>query len=193
MTGFAVTVRSNVRAVVMDITAGAAECTPAVVRALNKTADQAKTRASREIRKAGYNLKAADVKAAINVKRASAGNLTASVVAKGRPIPLIKFEARATGQGVSVRVQKGRKLIAHAFIATMPNGHRGVFERVNKTHVKYKGQWRKDLPIKQLFGPGIPDALANEIVQGTLRQFIEERFPVLLEHEYAWLAGKLKR
>jgi hypothetical protein len=145
------------------------------------------------VRAAGYNLRASDVKAAIVVKRASAGSLTATVVAKGRPIPLIKYDARQTGQGVSVRVQKGRKLIAHAFIAVMPNGHKGVFVRVNARHLKYKGQWKKDLPIKQLFGPGIPDALANEIVQDTLQSFIVERFPVILEHEYEWLQRKLSR
>lgn len=39
----------------------------AIVRALNEVADQAKVRASREIRAAGYNLKAATIKKAITM------------------------------------------------------------------------------------------------------------------------------
>jgi hypothetical protein len=194
MARVSVTVTSNVRQVAMDILAGAQESTPALVRALNKTATQVRTRASREIRAAGYNLKAADVKKALTIKRASSGELVASVIAKGRPIPLIKYGARQTARGVSVQVMKGRKVIAHAFIATMPNGHTGVYVRTGAGHTKVvrngKASWH-GLPIEELFGPSVPDGLANKVVQQLLQEFVADRFPDILEHEHAWLAGKL--
>ena len=194
--GVSVTVTSNVRSVVMDLRAGASEMAPAVARALNKTADQVKVQGSRAIRDAGYNLKAKDIKSGIDVRRASLGNLRASVVAKGRPIPLIAYGARQTSKGVTVSVLKGRKLIAHAFIATMANGHKGVFIRQGAGHKKIirngKASWH-GLPIKELFGPGIPDGLANKAVQVVLQRYIDEKFPDILEHESAWLAKKLGR
>ena len=52
---------------------------------------------------------------------AARGNLRSSVIAKGRPVPLIHYGAKAVGKGVSVKV-KARTVITHAFIATVPNG-----------------------------------------------------------------------
>lgn len=169
----------------------------AAARALNKMADQAKTAAAREVRSAGYNLKASVIKAQMRVKRATPGQLTASVVASGRPIPLIQYGARQTGRGVSVSVQKGRKVIAGAFIATMRSGHVGVYVRESGgKHVKVKkggkASWH-ELPIRQLFGPSVPDALANKAVQDALQTLVAEKLPRLIEHEHAWLRKKLGR
>jgi hypothetical protein len=155
----------------------------ATVRALNKTADQAKVQASRQIRDTGYNLKAGDIKAAMRVMRASPDNLVASVVTSGRPIPLIKYGARQVKAGVSVNVLKGRKVIQHAFIATMPNGHTGVYVReAGGKHVKVRSSWHQ-LPIRELFGPSIPEAIVNSAVQEALRAFIVDKFPSILQQE----------
>lgn len=155
----------------------------ATVRAINRIADQAKTQASKDIREVGYNVKAAVIKKSISIRRASSGFLRAVVKANGRPIPLINFSARQTKQGVSVIVKEGRKLIPGAFIATMANGHTGVFERVGHTHRKNrKGQW-SGLPIKQLFGPSVPSAFINETVQSSLLAMVREKFPVRFQHE----------
>lgn len=162
----------------------------ALPRALNKTADQAKVQASREIREAGYNLKAAAIKKAINIKRANKGQLVAVINAAGKPIALINYSARSTKAGVSVSVKNGRKNLRGAFIATMPNGHTGVFERVGTQHKKVdangKVQWR-GLPIKELFGPSIPSAFMNEKVQSALVAKVREAFPRLLQHEISFL------
>lgn len=197
MEAISVNVRSNAQSVVMDFLAAASEMrTTAMVRALNKTAEQVKVAASREVRAAGYGLKASVIKDAIRIRRASQGNLKAVVVASGRPIPLINFSARETGKGVTVNVQQGRKLIAGAFIATMPSGHRGVFvrEKGSKHRKVNKGgkvSWHQ-LPIRELFGPSVPDGLANKAVQEALQQLIGERFPAILERESKWLERRLK-
>jgi hypothetical protein len=131
------------------------------------------------MRDAGYNLKVSDIKRSLTINRASSGNLNAKVIESGRPIPLIKYDARQVSSGVSIDVLNGRKDIANAFIATMPSGHKGVFIRVGKTHEKVTKRARvtwNGLSIKELFGPSVPNGLANEAVQGALQELLEQKF-----------------
>lgn len=197
MSGFSVNVRTNADSVITDLLAAATETPDAMVRALNKMAEQVKVASSRELRAAGYGIKAADIKATMRVRRATRSSLSAAVVAKGAPIPLIKYGARKTSKGVSVKVLNGRKVIAGAFIATMPSGHTGVYVREPGAIHKKVGQGKSAswhaLPIRELFGPSVPAALGNEVIQRSLQQFIAEKFPKLLEHEHQWLARKAKR
>jgi hypothetical protein len=154
--------------------------TKAVVRALNKTAEQARTAASQEVRAAGYNIKASAIKRSFSIKRATANTLVVTLRATGAPIAVINYSARQTSSGVSVNVKTGRKILRHAFIATMKNGHRAVFERSG-------GKGSKRLPIKELFGPSIPTALGNDVVEKAIMKKIREKFPQILAHELAFL------
>ena len=191
-----VNVRHNANQVVIDLLAAAADMRNlATVRALNKTVDSVVVAAARAVRDAGYNLKIAAIKKTIKKRYANQGNLRASVVASGRPIPLLQYGARQTGKGVTVNVLKGRRLIAGAFIATMPSGHQGVYVRdPGGKHVKVnrsgKVSWHQ-LPIRELFGPSIPDGMANKAVQDSLQQLIADRFPKLLERESNYLRTRL--
>lgn len=199
MQGITVNVSSNSKAVAMEFMAAAQDMRDtATMRALNKVADQAKVVGAREVRNAGYNLKISTIKSGIKVHRASKGNLKSRLVVRGRPIPLIEYSARQTSKGVTVSVQKGRKLIGGAFIATMPGGHRGVFvhdERKARRYVKKtKGgrSYTSQLPIRELYGPALPDAMANKVVQDAVLQMINDKFPSILEHEHAWLSRRVK-
>lgn len=154
----------------------------AKIRALNKVAEQAKVAASREIRAAGYKIKASTIKSQIKVRKAGAGNPVAVVRCYGKVIPMIEFGARQTRDGVSVSVKHGRKIIKGAFIATMPSGHKGVFVRVGNQHKKVNGQWH-GLPIKQLFGPSVPAAFSNQVIQSALVKLVRDKYPAILEHE----------
>ncbi|MEX8520057.1 MAG: phage tail protein [Leptothrix sp. (in: b-proteobacteria)] len=167
----------------------------ATVSALNKMAAQVKTQASRAIRDAGYNLKASIIKKQLSMRRATASRLTASVIATGKTIPIIYYSARQTSRGVvSVSVLNGRKVFKNAFIATMPSGHKGVFVRVgpkipgneakpNRRHWKYQ-------KIEEKFGPGIPDALANEAVTAALTTLVQDKFPTLIANEIKYFTPK---
>jgi len=154
----------------------------ALPRALNKVADQAKVQASREIRAAGYQLKVSVIKAAITLKRANRNTLQAEVIASAPMMPLYAYAARRTKKGITVAVRSGqRKLIQnpHAFIATLRSGHTGIFERV----VVVGGKRSPRLPIRELYGPSIPQAFANKTVQQALVRVVRERFPAILERE----------
>ena len=189
-------VTTNIQDVIDRLNAAAKETRPAVMRALNKMVARIKVRAARAVLDSGYKLQIKDIKKAIKINRANSARLRAEAVASGRLIPLIKYNARPIGAGVSVDVMNGRKTVSHAFIATMPNGHKGVFERygpmVNRAGRKY-GQSKQHQRIRELFGPGIPDALANKAVAQAMVDLIGKDFPPFLEHELEWLANGLPK
>lgn len=195
MPSFSISVRSNIDRVLDEMQGVGKEIQEkATVRALNKMADQGKTQAARAIRDAGYGIKVNVIKSQLRVQYAAPGRLVAKITASGRPIPLMQYGARAVKQGVTVNVLQGRRLIQGAFIARMPNGHVGVYVReAGARHKKVmqggKASWHA-LPIRQLFGPSVPDALANAAVQSAMQQIIEERFPKLLEHEAKYLISR---
>lgn len=130
---------------------------PALSRALNKTAANVRTAASRAIReKRGLSAKA--VNDALTVRRSTPRTLLAQLHVTGKPIPLKEYKARAGKRGVTVAVTKGaRKRVVvggiKAFISEQIGGH--VFVRTGKPR----------LPIKKLFGPSIPSTFLTAEVR----------------------------
>jgi hypothetical protein len=186
-------VHADVKGITASMAKYVGEQQKAVIRALNKTATQARTAASQEVRGVGYNIKASAIKKSFTINRASRGNLVVVLKATGRQIPLINYGARQTKSGVSFSVKNGRKVLKHAFIATMQSGHLGVFERTGKQHkkvVRNGKALRTGLPIRELFGPSIPQSLANEAVEKALMAKIRQKFPQILKHELAFIASK---
>ena len=165
----------------------------AIVRALNKTAAQAKVVASREVRAAGYNIKAAAIKQSIDIRPARRNDLRATLVATGRPIPLLAYAARQTAAGLSVSVKNGRKIIPGAFIATMRSGHEGAFARLLGTQTGKRGQPILNRKIKELWGPSVPTALLNAKVRAAMEGAIRERFPRVLEQEVRFVLLKARK
>ena len=165
----------------------------AVPRALNKVADQVKTAAARSMRDAGYKLPIGIIKKGLSTYKASQGSLTAKVIASGRPIPLISYGARQTDSGVSVDVLNGRKMIPGAFIATMPSGHKGVYIRMGAMHKRVQKAGRvsySGLPIKELFGPSVPNGLSSDAVRASLEQLIRDRFPAILLQQINYFVSR---
>lgn len=77
-------------------------------------------------------------------------------------------------------------MVKGAFIATMPTGHKGVFVRVGSGHKKVERNGRKrwyGLPIRELYGPSIPAAFGNQVVQDALEALVREKLPRILKHE----------
>lgn len=117
-----------------------------VVRALNKVAAKAKTEIVRKVAsESGAKQKA--VRAAINVVKASYQKWSATIQIKNKRVPLIKFGARQTNQGVRYKIPGGEMgFLKSAFIQVMPKtGHRGVFSRKTK----------RRLPMREHYGSGI--------------------------------------
>ncbi len=109
----------------------------------------------------------------------------------GRVVPLIGFSPRPSRvtrrrppAGVSVLVKAQRKVIGGSFIASVRAGktkfHVGVFVR----------QGAARLPIRQLFGPSIPQMLANPAVSEQIQERAAERFEKALRHEIDYAASQ---
>lgn len=145
-----------------------------VVGTLNKLGTRSRTEIVRLVRQT-YNVKAGDVRKAVEIRRARRGSAVVDLLSIGRRIPLVAFGARQRRRGVSVRVKKsgGTKIIPNTFIAVMPTGHRGVFERVG----------RKRLPITELFGPAIPQMVKNRENINKVVEKISRDAPVIMRQE----------
>lgn len=184
-----VSVQVDIDRITNKLRASARQSEQAASRALNRTAARVRTYAAREIRTAGYNIKANAIKRNISIQRANPGLLVAVVRAVGKPIPLIDYGARASKRsGVTVSVKNGRHVLRHAFIAVMPNGHRGVFQRIGAARERVSGIVARRirgsgdkragrLPIAEMFGPGVPQAFANSVVQRNLEANARSYFP----------------
>lgn len=113
-------------------------------RGLNRTATSARTEISRSLAKR-IGLKIKDVRNKLVLQRASYSRWRSAVKIGGKKFGLIKFGARQTKKGVTYKWKRRRVLIRHAFITTMPTGHRGVFMRKSAAR----------LPIKEMMGPSL--------------------------------------
>lgn len=141
---------------------------PQAAKALNQAAAAAKMTMAAAIA-ADLGAKVSVVKPFLWIQPATADRLEARVYPKGKAgIPLIKLGASgpdpSRGQGAGVSV--GGKVYSHAFIATMPGGHRGVFERAGRTYGS--GSYRR-LPIKELKTESIPNAFRRLRAIGAAR------------------------
>ena len=160
----------------------------AISNALNRTIDGVKTDVVREV-VAQYDIKPGGIRKIITVAKAFPSKLTASIGSAGSPIPLIQFSVNPSkptkGQNspISVSVKRsGGKTIPGAFIARASSGKIAVMARVGKER----------LPIKELFGPAIPQMMGEPGVKERILAGAEERFTKRIDHEVAWLLEKGK-
>jgi hypothetical protein len=170
----------------------------AIVRALNKTGQQGKTQAGREI-KEQYQIGTRVTGRSITIRRAGRGVLQAVIKVEGRALPMIAFQAKKDLGGVSVQIKGRRVVVPHAFIATLKSGHKGVFARGGyKGGFEKNGQQfgrfqfgRKRLPIGELFTASVPQGFNNKVVKDRVVKRINEQFPKVLGQEIAYILSQI--
>jgi len=116
-----------------------------------------------------------------NVKKALATQLDPSGASGGiwishKPLRLAWYGAKQTKRGVAVKVKRGgtRKVIKHAFMATMPSGFTNAFQRRGKTSV----------PIDSLYGPEPYQVVKrNKGLQDAIRKRGRDVFVARFKHE----------
>jgi len=138
----------------------------AAIRAVKRTQTGAKTLIAKEIGKKA-TLKAKFIKSRIKSLRPniSSDRVESQIRISAEKIFSIRYKhGRQTRRGVSIKIFKDSPAIKnpHAFLATTPNGHEGIFRR-NINASNYDGR----LPLFEYRGPSI--ATLFEITQG-LRQ-----------------------
>lgn len=163
-----------------------AQAPKAVARALNRTGTNIRTVMTKEVA-ADMGLSQKVVREQIYITTATWSRLNVVVSASARRIPLIDFNARGPepsrgrGRGVTARMPGGAGTYPHAFIATMSNGHRGVFER--------KGKGR--LPLrKELRGASIAKSFNSreDVAQARANEMLTKN----VEHEIQYLLTQIK-
>lgn len=141
--------------------------------AINRSLITARAEIVRSVRKE-YVIKAEDVRNTIKVTSASAASPIGRIKSMGGPIPLVKFDASKENP-VRVRVKKtgGKKPIKHAFLQRMGNGYKGIFIRAGKARY----------PLKQLYGPSVPQMVGNENVMKSVEEKAIETLDKRISHE----------
>jgi hypothetical protein len=169
--------------------------TVAIPRAMNKLIDQAQTAGLRKISDV-YGIGPRTMEKYVTTRLATASALEASITAKGKGFPLSMFQPRQTRNGVSVRIKDRRVIVPHAFMATMPNGHVGVFARgayggkgvlvfTGSTFGRFKFG-RRRLPINELYTLSPPDALSNDDVTRAMQDRVDQQAAKVLAQELAF-------
>jgi hypothetical protein len=170
----------------------------AIPRALNRTAEMARTEASRKLRDDGYNFTATEIKQAMSVLKATQGHLVTSIKVKRRVKSLMQFSPRESKAGVTVKVHGQKKLIRGAFIGQLRNGRQGVYvedKAAGKTVVRHSKQYKRggrggwhDFPIRKLYGPSVGGSYSTERIQQIMEQMIRTTFSERLTHEITYLS-----
>ena len=153
----------------------------AISRAMRRVADMARTRI---VRRQAPRLKLPQKFIRdVTTARFNAGGNTAEVVSRSGFIPLYKLGATQTSRGVRVR---GRGSYAHAFLAGMNSGHKGVFHRAAAPESMAR------LPIQELFGPNPAHDITNndDVYPAVLADVMHEVLLPRVLHEVARLLPK---
>ena len=150
-------------------------------RSINRALPTARLAASKEIG-AEVTCKATTIKGAMKYDKATVRKLQGALVARGRKLNLIHFQAKQTKEGVTARVYKKgeRELYKHAYIHKTQKGNFLVMERTaykgprkpwnpQRAYGKMPKEYR--LPIgPKIADIGIPHMLAkSEIMNPTLK------------------------
>lgn len=156
--------------------------------AINRTVTNVKKNMAIEASKL-YYVKSGDVKRTIRITKAMRARLEGVVSSRAAAIPLYKFRVspkhtvnykngRPTPKfyKAAVKRENGLKPLNHspkAFIAVMKSGHIGVFERKSG----------KSFPIKQLFGPSVPQMIENDLAMARIENRANETLQKRIEAE----------
>jgi len=178
----------------------------AIIYATNDSLSGIKTEAAK-LASGKVTAKAKVIKARFLIDKMNKANRSAGIVCKGKPEPLINYSARSVMKGVSIKVlQAGvRKVVRHAFIATMASGHTGVFWREKRiSGTKWKVGKKMVLPspetgsalmpyqlkIKERYGPRIPDVFDDPEIMVPTLQHASKRLDDRLEYHTNRLMAK---
>lgn len=83
--------------------------------------------------------------------------------------------------GVSVSIKRGEtETKEHAFIDTMPGGHKGAFRRIGKSRY----------PIKEYFSVSFPSLLQSDWIQNVINMSVEANADDIFTKKFEAFAGK---
>lgn len=177
----------------------------ALRRSLNKTIDHAQSSAVKRVA-SEINLLQKEIRAYTSTVKANFSELSGKVIISRHAIPLADFPytvtSRLSGVFVSIRKNGLQEFFTHRFIATMPSGHVGIFERGlpgdERSSVRRKSVPRREsrsnlwgstvLPIDKAFGPS-PGMVFYENGDPDMEE-IADFFARTLDHEVEFILSQ---
>lgn len=169
------------------------EAPRAMNAALNRTMTMVRTRAVRAVA-ADLGLPQKLVRPSMTLVRSTWSTLTATLRIRGQRIPLIRFLRGAQPRRavhIPGRLSVWPALGTPPFVATMRSGHRGIFARRLPTRSRVgRPRGSPGLPIAQLYGPSVPDAMVRAKLDETLRAEGVDLLRANLIHEIVYRLAK---
>ena len=162
-----------------------------IARALNRSAESARTNVVRQAREA-YFVKSADVRGTITIQKATTDRLWVIVKSRGTRRPLSAFNVKP-GRPIPKKppavlrvavMRSGLKGLPGAFLARgRASGKLHVLTRVSS----------KRYPIRIRYGPSVPEMIGSNLSKGVYRSHVErqaeEIFVKRLDHEINRVLG----
>ena len=184
------------------------ESRKAMARGINKTMTGVRTDGTKILTER-YALTATEIRKSWKIKKAPFKNPHGVVSSKGTFIRLIKFGARPSRTGVSVKVLRGgaRKVIKHAYIGHAKKGQRleQVYRRkwdivwpsshkkpVNKKRAYAKLPLEYRFPVEALYGPRLQDHLGDGNIFKVLTKMAGDRLLKNMKHEVEYLLSQAR-
>jgi hypothetical protein len=151
------------------------EINNAISKGAKKAADEAKKETVKQFL-AGYTLSGSEIKPAIKTRKMGGSETGAVMKISSGSIPLYQFDGvtpreimpPAKGPVRAAVKQSGGANLSRAFVAKMPSGHVGVFEREESkrknmdSHGRIKKDGKEKYHINELFGPSIVGMFGRE-------------------------------
>ena len=162
----------------------------AASRSINRTATHTKTDVSKKVREKS-TIKASYVKAQVSIpKKATANNVSSSVVISGKRIALIGYQISQTKKGVKARIFKGDPLVLRprSFVAVMKTGHKGVFWRKFDSG----GGLVDRLSITELTDRSIPELVNDDKVWLVVQRDADKYLQIELNRNIKFYLDKAK-
>jgi len=164
----------------------ASDVNKALVRSINTTLTGVRTDGVKMLSD-HYALTASAIRESWKIQKAAFNNPSGVVSTAGTFVRLIKFGARQTKTGVSIKVLKKnpRAVIKHAFISKIRAGqheqqgywrqYKGARKKVVPGRAYAQMPYAYRFPTKALYGPRLQDYLGDPGIIGTLTKMAGER------------------
>jgi len=167
----------------------------AIMRALNRAAESAKTEVARQAT-GNYHVKVSETKKTMTITKASRGTLRATVTSKATRRELIAFKVNPKNLKpkkppkvlkVAVKKEGGLKELLGAFVrAGTSSGKPHVFMRTSKERY----------PIRIRYGPSVPEMIGANLSNRQFKWLIEDKVKKVyenrLDHEIKRIRGGAK-
>lgn len=158
----------------------------ATARALNKTATSVRAKAAPLIQEK-RNIRIAEIKRGITIKRATVGNLVASVIARGAALSIRHF-ANVGKRGVTVKITKGGRRVL-----LKRHGNRAFRnERFSQTIFVRKGKKRTPIEAWPKVS-GIASVFAQRQIEHVMRTEARSTFRKRIAEELRYVISQAKR